>query len=173
VTAPGTVQHNGRGDLILPAGDAGARLAALFQPARVPCRISSHIAVDVWSKMIMNCVYNAMSALAGAKYGVLLANPLTRDLMRKVVEETVAVADRLGVPLPAPDLVQAAYDLGEAMPNATSSTAQDIARGKRTEIDSLNGYVVRRGAELGVPVPVNQTLFALVKVLETRAGCGA
>ena len=55
---------------------------------------------------------------------------------------------------------------GEAMSEATSSTAQDVQRGKRTEIDSLNGYVARRGAELGVPVPVNRVLYALVKLLE-------
>jgi 2-dehydropantoate 2-reductase len=55
-----------------------------------------------------------------------------------------------------------AHDLGEA----TSSTAQDIARGKRTEIDALNGFVARRGAQLGVPTPVNHTLYALVKLLE-------
>jgi len=60
------------------------------------------------------------------------------------------------------------------MSGATSSTAQDIARGRRTEIDSLNGYLVRRGAELGVAVPANQTLHALVKLLEeSAAGSGA
>jgi 2-dehydropantoate 2-reductase len=52
------------------------------------------------------------------------------------------------------------------MANATSSTAQDLARARRTEIDSLNGYLVRRGAELGVATPANQTLHALVKLLE-------
>ena len=59
-----------------------------------------------------------------------------------------------------------ALKLSDAMPEATSSTAQDLARGKQTEIDYLNGYVARRGAELGVPVPVNRTLHALVKLLE-------
>jgi 2-dehydropantoate 2-reductase len=58
------------------------------------------------------------------------------------------------------------------MKNATSSTAQDIVRGKRTEIDALNGYVFRRGRQLGIPVPVNQTLYALVKLLEENT-CGA
>jgi 2-dehydropantoate 2-reductase len=55
------------------------------------------------------------------------------------------------------------------MPSTISSTAQDISRGKHTEIDSLNGYVARRGAELGVATPVNQTLYALVKLLEEPA----
>ncbi len=53
------------------------------------------------------------------------------------------------------------------MAEALSSTGQDLNRGKRTEIDSLNGYVSRRGAELGVPTPVNQALFALVKLAES------
>jgi 2-dehydropantoate 2-reductase len=60
----------------------------------------------------------------------------------------------------------AALQLGDAMADATSSTAQDIARGRPTEIDSLNGYVARRGRELGVRTPVNSTLYALVKLLE-------
>jgi 2-dehydropantoate 2-reductase len=63
-------------------------------------------------------------------------------------------------------MVDAVWKLAETMSEATSSTAQDIARGNRTEIDSLNGYLVRRGAQLGIPTPVNQTLHALVKLLE-------
>ncbi len=74
-----------------------------------------------------------------------------------------------GVRFPSINLVEAGLKLAETMPNAISSTAQDLARGKRTEIDWLNGYVARRGAELGVPTPVNQTLHALVKLLEEGA----
>jgi len=87
-------------------------------------------------------------------------------VLRLAVEETVAVARAAGIRLSQGELVEAAFRLGEAMAEATSSTAQEIHRGKRTEIDSLNGYVARRGAELGVPTPVNQTLHALVKLLE-------
>jgi 2-dehydropantoate 2-reductase len=69
-------------------------------------------------------------------------------------------------------MTAAAYGLGEAMTGALSSTAQDIERGKLTEIDSLNGYVVRHGAQCGVPVPVNETLYTLVKLLEdSRRNC--
>jgi 2-dehydropantoate 2-reductase len=65
--------------------------------------------------------------------------------------------------------IAAGLKLGEIMPDALSSTAQDIARGKRTEIDSLNGYVARLGEELGVPTPINYTLCKLVKLLEEAA----
>jgi 2-dehydropantoate 2-reductase len=86
--------------------------------------------------------------------------------MRLAVVETIAVAQAHGVRLPEGELVKNTLERGQTMKNATSSTAQDIARGKRTEIDSLNGYVVRRGKELGIATPVNQTLHALVKLLE-------
>ena len=116
--------------------------------------------------MAMNCAYNAVSALGRAKYGRMARDPGAREVLRRAVEETAAVARAGGVRLPDTDLVGAAFRLGEAMSEATSSTAQDLARGRRTEIDSLNGYVARRGAELGVDAPVNQALHALVKLLE-------
>jgi 2-dehydropantoate 2-reductase len=171
MTGPGRVRHSGRGDLIVgnPRGGPrreAERLAALFTRAGVPCVVSDNIEADLWAKMIMNCAFNAVSALARARYGRVAHNPWTRELLRRVVEEATAVARACGVRFGDVDLVEAAFRLAEAMSEATSSTAQDIARGKRTEIDSLNGYVVRRGAELGVPAPVNQTLHALVKLLE-------
>jgi 2-dehydropantoate 2-reductase len=177
MVAPGRLRHTGRGDLII--GDLpekrrsdGARrqtlesVAALFNRAEVPCRISENIQTDLWTKLILNCAYNAISALTRVRYGLIVADPRMRDLMRQVVEEVLAVARAAGVRMPDTGLVEAAWKLAEGMPDATSSTAQDIARGRRTEIDSLNGYVARRGAELGIATPVNQTLHALVKLLE-------
>jgi 2-dehydropantoate 2-reductase len=168
---PGRVRHTGRGDLIV--GDPGGvrradleRLAALFSRAGVPCTVSDNVESELWGKLAMNCAYNAVSALGRAKYGLIAQDLRARAVLRLAVEETAAVARASGVRLGNIDLVEAAFRLGEAMSGATSSTAQDLARDKRTEIDSLNGYVARRGAELGVPTPVNQTLHALVKLLE-------
>jgi 2-dehydropantoate 2-reductase len=115
----------------------------------------------------MNCSYNALSALSRSKYGRIARDPGTIAVMKRVVNEAVAVGSAAGVTLSADKMFAAVLKLGsEAMPEAISSTAQDIARGKPTEIDSLNGFLVRRGAELGVPAPVNQTLYSLVKLLE-------
>jgi 2-dehydropantoate 2-reductase len=171
ITGPGRVKHTGRGDLIVgdPEGSRLAeleRLAELFSLAGVPCVVSNDIEAELWTKMSMNCAYNAVSALGRAKYGRLVRHPHARQILRLAVEETAAVASACGIHLDEVELVEAAYRLGEAMSEATSSTAQDIHRGKRTEIDSLNGYVARRGAELDVPAPVNRTLHALVKLLE-------
>jgi 2-dehydropantoate 2-reductase len=116
--------------------------------------------------MLLNCAYNAISALGRARYGRMVGHLEIREIMRNLVEEAVAVARAQGVPLPQADYVQAAWQLSETMGGAISSTAQDLARGKATEIDSLNGYVVRHGATLGVATPVNQTVHGLVRLLE-------
>ncbi len=171
MTGPGRVRHSGRGDLIVGDPQGGRRgeadrVAALFARAGVPCVVSDNIQAELWTKMAMNCAYNAVSALGRAKYGRIVGDPWAREVLRLAVEETTAVARACGVRFPDVDLVGAAFRLGEAMSAATSSTAQDIARGKRTEIDSLNGYVAHRGTELGVATPVNQALHALVKLLE-------
>jgi 2-dehydropantoate 2-reductase len=170
---PGHVKHVGRGDLVIGDFDGNAarrkeieRLAATFVQAGVPCRISANIEGELWTKLIMNCAYNAISALGHARYGTIARNPMTRDLIKLVIEEAAAVAHAAGVRLPDEDLFAAGIKLGETISEAISSTAQDIARGKRTEIDSLNGYIVRRGSDLGIATPVNQALFALVKLLE-------
>jgi len=167
----GRVKHTGRGDLIVgdPKGGSPAeleRVAALFTGAGVPCLVSDNIEAELWTKMSMNCAYNAVSALGRAKYGRVVKHPSAREVLRLAVEETAAVARACGVRLEEAKLIDAAFRLGEAMSEATSSTAQDIHRGKRTEIDSLNGYVARRGAELGVATPINHALHALVKLLE-------
>jgi 2-dehydropantoate 2-reductase len=177
MSGPGRVKHTGRGDLIIggPKGSPRAdleRLAALFAGAGVPCQVSDDVEAELWTKMSMNCAYNAVSALGRAQYGRIARLPEARELLRVAVEETTAVARAAGVRLPAAELVEAAFRLGEAMSQAASSTAQDIHRGKRTEIDSLNGYVARRGGELGVPVPVNRALHALVKLLEEAGSVG-
>jgi 2-dehydropantoate 2-reductase len=177
----GRVKHSGRGDLIVgyPSSKPDvneaelAEIAAMFTRAGVPCRVSENITVELWEKLIMNCAYNAISALSRTKYGRIAQDPGTIELMKRVVVEAVGVGSAAGVPLSVDAMTAAVLKLGsKAMPEALSSTAQDIARGKPTEIDSLNGFLVRRGVELGVPTPVNETLYSLVKLLERAASPG-
>ena len=167
MTGPGRVKHGGRGDIVighLP------RLESVFKAAGIPCRISNNVTGELWTKLVMNCAYNAISAVTHSRYLLLKESPLIREVMKDVIAEVVAVASASGVSIAsAEELMAAALKLGEAMAGATSSTEQDITRGRPTEIDSLNGYVARRGKQLGVPTPVNATLHALVKILELRA----
>lgn len=174
MAGPGHLKHHGRGDLVIGALDARASAASLalvkqlFEPAGVPVAISDNIAGELWLKLVVNCAYNAISAIAQAPYGAMVKGTGVRELMRDVVEECLAVAKAGGVKM-APDTLARVYRIADAMPGQYSSTAQDLARGKPTEIEHLNGYVTRRGEALRVPTPANRALYALVKLLEARA----
>jgi 2-dehydropantoate 2-reductase len=176
---PGHVKHLGKGELAIgeftesrdaaqPPSERCERIARLFESAGVPCRISDDIEAALWSKFVVNCAGNAVAAIAQTTYGDAAREPHTREVMARLIEETIAVARALGVRLPQTDFVQTGLKFLDTMGNATSSTAQDIAHGKPTEIDSLNGLIVRRGAEFGIPTPVNFTVHALVKLLEAK-----
>jgi 2-dehydropantoate 2-reductase len=174
MSGPGRVRHTGGGDLVIgPLGGPGdgttapsvKALATFLTGAGIPVRVSDHIEVELWSKLVLNCAYNAISALCGAQYGTMVANPEIRAVMLAAVDEVVRVAAAKGIRLPE-DMADTTIRLAEVMPVTISSTAQDIRNGKRTEIDHLNGYVMREGEALGIATPVNRTLNALTKLLE-------
>ncbi len=173
VPEPGRVKHVGRGDLVVgPRTAQTERLASLFERAGVPCRISDNIEGELWTKFVWNCALNALSALGKAKYGQIAASADARKVVEATVREVLMVARAAGIHPPGLEdpsaAVAGALKIASQMGEALSSTAQDMIRGKHTEIDSLNGYIARRGAELGVPTPVNQALYALVKLVEGR-----
>ncbi len=174
VPEPGRVKHIGRGDLVFgPKNEKTERVAALFSRAGVPCRISENMDGELWTKLIWNCALNAVSALGRAKYGQIAASADARKVVETVVDEVLAVARAANIHPPGLEdpktAIAGAFKIATQMAEALSSTAQDMNRGKRTEIDSLNGYIARRGAELGVPTPVNHALYALVKLAEGRS----
>jgi 2-dehydropantoate 2-reductase len=175
--AAGRITHDARGDLLIgdrpgrpgpPRETAIARVSSWFEAAGVPCRVSPDIDADLWTKLITNAALNAISAVVRAPYGDIVAIPESRETVRQLVEECVAVARADGVSLPDVDFVEMVWRFAEKVARVYSSTAQDLERGKRTEIDALNGFVVRRGARLGVRTPVNQSLLALVKLREAQ-----
>lgn len=173
MAGPGHVRHHGRGELVVEPGRGGDAWAEAFRAAGVPVDIRADVRQALWVKLILNCAYNALSAIGQVPYGRLVATEGVPDVMREVVRECVAVARAEGVELPA-DIDATVRGLAGSMPDQRSSTAQDLARGKRSEIDHLNGFVVQRGRAHGVPTPVNQVLVTLVHLLEAGrdvAGC--
>jgi 2-dehydropantoate 2-reductase len=145
-------------------------VANLFERAKVPCRISENIQGELWTKLVWNCALNAVSGLGRATYGDIIASKDARQVVEAVVYEVLAVAKKKGIHPPGledPKVALAgAFRIAEQMSGTRSSTAQDMTREKKTEIDSLNGYVAKVGTELGVPTPVNSTLYTLVKLYE-------
>jgi 2-dehydropantoate 2-reductase len=174
--SPGVVRHTGRGDLVLGltrtgAGRAGAAVraafvAAMFERAAVPCPVSDDVEQALWHKLVINCAFNAISAVGRARYGRMVREPNVRAVMEAVVRESLAVARAVGVALDEAETIAAVWRTADALSHQYSSTAQDILRAKPTEIDMLNGYVAQRGEALGIATPVNRTLHALVKLRE-------
>ena len=171
VPEPGRVKHLARGDLIIgPPSETTTQIANVFERAGIQCLVSENIEGELWVKLLRNCALNAISALGHARYGQIAQDADAKGLMEQIVDEVLAVARAAGVVLPGindrKSAMAAAMDLATQMADAFSSTAQDLNRGRPTEIDALNGYISRRGTELGVPVPVNHALFTLVKLTE-------
>ena len=166
---PGHVKHNGRGELVIAASPNTTEPAALLVAAGVPTDIPSNVEGALWAKLILNCAYNALSAITQQPYGQLVQGEGVQDVIRDVVVECLAVAQADGITVPG-DVWQAVERIAQTMPQQLSSTAQDLARGKRSEIDHLNGYVLRRGEVLGIATPVNRVMHTLVKLLEESRG---
>jgi len=173
VPEPGIIKHGGRGDLVIgPRNARTEKISALFERAQVPCRISDNIEGELWTKLTWNCALNAISALGHARYGEIAASTEAKKIVANLVTEFLAVARAAKIHLPdfknPDDAINGAYKVAENLSTVFSSTAQDLQRGKRTEIDSLNGYIARRGAELNIPTPVNQALATLVRLAESH-----
>lgn len=168
MAGPGHVKHHGRGELVIGPSAASQPLVSLFAAAGVPLEISENVAGALWAKLIINCAYNALSAITQLPYGRMVRGQGVEDVMGDVVGECLAVARADGVTVPG-DIREAVRRIAVSMAGQLSSTAHDVARHKPSEIDYLNGYVLRRGAALGIATPVNRVLHAVVKLLESRA----
>jgi 2-dehydropantoate 2-reductase len=168
---PAHVKHLGRGDLVVgPKHERTEKLAALCGKAKIPCRISENIEGELWTKLVWNCALNALSGLGRVTYGEIIASEDAKRIVEAAVYEVLAVARAKKIVPPGledPKVALAgSFKIAEQMSATRSSTAQDMAREKRTEIESLNGYVAKLGETLGVPTPVNHTLYTLVKLQE-------
>jgi 2-dehydropantoate 2-reductase len=171
MAGPGHVKHHGRGELVIAPSGRSEEVARHLEAAGVPTQISANVRGSLWAKLILNCAYNALSAVTQLPYGVLVKGTGVTDMIRDVVAECLAVAKAAGVEVVG-DTDAAVRAIAQTMPSQYSSTAQDLARGKPTEIDHLNGLIVRRGEALGVPTPANRVLFVMVKLLEGKQQAG-
>src|SRR6267143_4283284 len=168
VTGPGRARFTAAGQTFIgePNGQLSQRVNLLAQTlteAGMPTEATNRLWEMVWGKLVINAAMNATCALTGASGEAALASPAAFELVGLVAEETAAVARALGVSLPYADpaarVRQHCRDVGASKP----SMLQDMERGRPTEIDAINGAVVREGARLGVPTPYNRALLLLVK----------
>ena len=167
---PGHIRHAGRGETQIgePEGGMSERanqIAQIFQKAGISTRVSSEIRDLIWAKLFVNVGINALTALTGLKNGQLLDYPETVRLMEALVSEAVAVAKRKGIRIEE-NPIEKVRKAAEATRDNRSSMGQDFDHKRRTEIDAINGAVVREAQRLGISVPFNQAVSDLVKVIE-------
>lgn len=161
----GHVKHNGRGELVIGSSSDSELIASVLSAAAIPTQVSDNVIGALWAKLIVNCAYNALSAITQLPYGQLVQQEGVPRMMEELVVECLAVASAAGVVVLG-DSRANVKQIAITMAEQTSSTAQDLARGKRSEIDFLNGYVDRQGQLHQVPTTLNHALTSLVKMLE-------
>jgi len=142
-------------------------VAEVLRRASLEVEIVKNIDEWIWRKLAVNACINPLTALLRVRNGALRMEPLY-GLCRAIVEEVAEVAKRLGV-----DVGNVVDDLDrvlESTANNVSSMLQDVLAGRRTEIDWINGAVARLGKRVGVPTPLNEAMWRLVKALEVLGG---
>lgn len=169
---PGRIQHSGVGRTIIGMWDQGRQpivdeLAEVFSGAEIETRGVDDIRPVIWSKLFANVGINAITALTNIRNGQLLDLEESRALVEDAVTEATAVARALQVPVAA-DVLETVFTIARATAPNRSSMGQDVDAGRATEIDAINGYIVRRAGELGLEVPVNQCLTRLIKTLQAH-----
>lgn len=160
----GVVRHEGRGDLELP-GQGAEDIAQILNAAGVETRVCEDVMRSLWAKLVVNCAINPLSAITRLPYGELAAQDGVPHLMEDIAREALSVTRAEGISVPD-SVLDTIRTIPVSMAGQFSSTAQDLMRGKRTEIDFLNGEIVRRASRLGLNVPINRTLTLLVKSAE-------
>ncbi len=162
---PGRVVFTGGGLSLEPSPVAGP-LLELFAKAGIEAAASPDFERALWKKLAVNCVANPLTALLGVR-NCEVVTPELEAVRWGAVAEVAALAARHGHPLP--DDLPARIDASLKMSTNRSSMLQDLARGRPTEIEFLNGYVARRAAELGLEAPINATLAALLRARQKLA----
>jgi len=179
LVGPGHVRHAGRGDTVIgmynrkvlgPVRDA----ANLLTKCGFETKISKDIDSVIWSKLIINIGINALAAVTRLKNGMLIKRDGARDIMRSSVQEAIDVVRRKRIKLIYDDPIQKVESVCKATAANVSSTLQDVMNSKRTEIDYINGVIVRQGKALGIPTPVNEALAGLIRTIESsyEEACG-
>ena len=167
---PGRIRHAGWGKTTIgeldgKVTDRITRLAQVFTKAGIETEVSSNIHHLIWNKLFVNIGINAVAALTGLKNGRLLDYPETLRLMEALVSEVVAVARKKGILIEG-DPIEKVKAVAEATRENRCSMGQDFDNRRKTEIDVINGAVVREAERLGIPVPYNQMITDLIKVIE-------
>jgi 2-dehydropantoate 2-reductase len=160
---PGIVDLKVSGYTLIEQSDRSGAIAELLTASGLDGRVSDDINVDVWRKLIFNCVINPITSIIGSEVGGI-ADPRLDPVKRLVVDECLRVARADGVAFDIDFLRELVAVFGPS--RNIASMRQDLLKGRRTEIDHMNGAVVELGRRFGIECPVNAALIALIKAME-------
>jgi len=172
---PGSVRHAGAGKTLLgPAHNLTTLqlrdVSAALAEAGVDNEIREDITSILWGKLIVNAAINPLTAIARVRNGVIAEDKHLRSVALRAAREGAAVASKKGIKLPYPDVGDEVLTVASKTAGNISSMLQDILKGKRTEIDAINGAIVREGKVANMDTPVNELLWLMVKGIEGRGG---
>lgn len=169
----GKMRHAGSGKTMIgelsgATTERITKIAEVFSAAGLEVEISENVLGLVWDKLLVNVGINALTGITKLKNGALLEYPELEGLLEDAVREGIAVANAKGIMLGFADPVAHTREVCKATATNKSSMLQDILNHKRTEIDMINGAVVREGRSVGIPTPVNQVLCSLIRFFEKQ-----
>ena len=166
----GSIRHAGEGETIIgPKGkeeDSAEKLASILNNAGFKTHLTDNVEELIWGKLIINTGINALTAITRLRNGRLPITSGTRDIMADAVREAVTVAEAKGINLPYKDPLNRVIKVCEATKENVASMLQDVLKERITEVEMINGAIVREGDKLGIPAPVNRTLTNLVKTIQ-------
>jgi 2-dehydropantoate 2-reductase len=175
---PGVIEHYKKGTLAIgdwkgPSPSVSlTQIKAVFESAGISCQLPEDIHRTKWEKMCWNVVFNPLTVLINDTVAKAISYPELRSVMAQIVDEAVAVAKSDGVELPS-DMAEKIIRWSQEIRDIHTSMYDDWKAGRPTEIDHLNGYIVRRAKAMRMPAPVNETMVALVKTFTEPQPVGA
>ncbi len=171
LTEPGCVQHTGEGKVTIGSHLQAEKLRKLLADARFQTELTDDLRSLQWGKLVINAAINPLTALLRLQNGELLSRQQARILLGEVAQEAANVATAQRIHLVYSDAIDAVEEVARKTASNYSSMLQDVLRGTPTEIDAINGAIVRAGKANGVPTPLNEILWRLVTSLDqTREG---
>ncbi len=176
IVEPGVIDHYKKGavaigELMGHESERVLQIRDVFTAAGIPCRLSKDIRRSKWEKMCWNCVFNPITVLINDRVSKALEHPEMMRVIHQIVDEITAVSAAVKVPLPQ-DMPERVVKWTQEIRDIHTSMYDDWKAGRPTEIDYLNGYIVQKGRELGVPTPVNEALTAMIKTITEKEKTG-
>jgi 2-dehydropantoate 2-reductase len=175
IKEPGVVTQGGPGagafgEMQPGITERGQRLSSVFQEAGWRMELHENMVGMLWKKFAYLSGSAAMCAASNATYGEMRAIPETRDIIKRAVAEVLDVGRARGAPIMEDSLEWAMNSLDNFPAQGLASLAKDFREGRPVELEGLTGTVVRLGREAGVPTPINDTLYAVLKPWALRIG---